>query len=444
MAILLIGSTGNGKSTLGNFLIDPSESHMFGENAAFQMARSNKPQTQVVSCKEFKRRGFILKVIDTPGLNENAAKDLEHMSSLIKFLNDPNLGGVRVCLLCIKFNSKLDAQYKATVAYYSRLLPSLFERNVLIVVTEFMTDDRTEKLRKKQGIDVESVKTNIAYEIRRSAQLGYTPPLFTINCLPTDKEECVYNMRVRDTILGYILSMSSISTTDLQVQKTDYLRQLDENEIGRIKGEISGYNNRLMECNKDASDVLTTLEELEEEIVDTEGAIANTKNELLVKDSTGLVVANSWSVNRESKTEKLLHEKFHVLSEWKIYNVRCWKNSRAEWCDVQETEYEVSGSLQGEYIRGLHASVTLETIKQIKFAKEIEELKKELEGLHQKLTDLKKEEVKYHQRHIKFQREMELLKTHIDEKKGAIEMLYVNTLSVADAMKRVDELRVLQ
>ena len=58
-------------------------------------------------------------VVDTPGLNESPVKDLVYMCSLVKALNDPKLPGVSACLLCVKFNSKIDAQYKGTVAYYS-------------------------------------------------------------------------------------------------------------------------------------------------------------------------------------------------------------------------------------------------------------------------------------------------------------------------------------
>ena len=42
MAILLIGSTGNGKSTLGNFLIDPDPK----KPEVFEVATDNKPFTQ--------------------------------------------------------------------------------------------------------------------------------------------------------------------------------------------------------------------------------------------------------------------------------------------------------------------------------------------------------------------------------------------------------------
>ena len=441
-ALLLIGSAGNGKSTLGNFLIDPSKSHMFGEKAKFSMARSNRPETQELSCEEFTHQGrYTFRVIDTPSLNDGAEKDLIHMCSLVKFLNDPNLKGVRACLLCVKFSSKIDAQYKTTVAYYSRLLPSLFEGNVLIIMTEFMTDDRAEKLRKMRGIDVELVKKNTADEIKDSARLTYNPPLFTVDCLPVDKDEREYSLKVRESVLDYILQLSDVRTANLRVEKTDYLKQLDAKEIGRLKGEITGYNKRLMEANGAATEVLTELEKLKLNILDVEGNIANTKNELAVKDSDDLTVANSWNVNRSFKILKTLHETFDIQSKWKIERVTMWKNSPAEWKDVKKEDYKVSGSLQGQWMRGLHASVTLETKKRTKYANEIAKMKEELEELEEKLKALQEEAKEYNQRHIDFQNEIALLNAYIEERKSAIEKLHINSMSVAETMKRVVELQ---
>ena len=47
MAVLLIGSTGNGKSTLGNFILNPEDKHMY-DDQTFITARSNLPETQKV------------------------------------------------------------------------------------------------------------------------------------------------------------------------------------------------------------------------------------------------------------------------------------------------------------------------------------------------------------------------------------------------------------
>ena len=444
MALLLIGSTGNGKSTLGNFLVDPNESHMFAEKTKFQMARSNRPETQDVFYEDFRRKDRTFRIIDTPGLNESPAKDLFHMTSLIMALNDPDLQGVSACLLCVKFNSKIDAQYQATVKYYSRLLPSLFEGNVLIIMTEFMTDDRAEKLRKMQRIDVERVKVNTANEIKETAELAYTPPLFAIDCLPMDKEERAHSLRVRSAILDYIQSLKPIKTTNLQVEKTYYLKELDDKQVKKMLGEITGYNKRLMEVNAAATKALTRIEYLEREILQIKGDIENTSSELRVKDSEELVVAKTWSISKMSKIFQALDEKFKISSPWKIDHVSMWKNVEADWIDVQKADYEVSGSLKGQYMRGLHASVTLETKKQRKYAKEIEDMKKILEELNQKLTTLRDDLRTAHQQHQQYQHELKLLEKYIDDRRDEIGKLSLNSMSTTEAMRRAAELREIK
>ena len=446
MALLLIGSTGNGKSTLGNFLVDPSESHMFGDKTKFQMALSNKPETRDVSYGDFRRKDRTFRVIDTPGLNESPAEDLFHMTSLIMTLNDPNLQGVSACLLCIKFNSKIDAQYQATVKYYSRLLPSLFEGNVLIIMTEFMTDDRAEKLRKMQRIDVERVMMNTANEIKESAELVYTPPLFAIDCLPMDREERNCSLKVRNTILDYIQSLKAIRTASLQVEKTDFLMRLDDKKVHEILGEITGYNKQLKEANEAATDALTKIEEHQREILELNGKIANTVTELAAKDSTDLVVANTWSLSRQSKKLVSLNEKFDISSNWKIDKVNMWTNvspQTADWKNVQESDYSVSGSLQGQYMYRLHASVTLQTRKQRKYASEIDSMNKKLTELNRELTSIQTKLQECYKQHEKYQKDIELLETYINQRRNKIENLRLCRMNTNEAMKRVDELRQL-
>ena len=263
MAILLIGSTGSGKSTLGNFLLNPD-----GEQV-FQMARDNKPQTQfvkpAVNNVSVKGAGRVdLTVIDTPGLNESAAKDLGHMIEIIKSLK--GFVHVRACIVVVKFNTKIDAQYKATVQYYSKLLPSLFAKNVTIVMTNYAIDSRSEAVRARQGIDVQQIKENTIKEIVACAGLGYDPFLFTIDCLPFDEEEKAINGQVREALLQYIYSHSPIKVTSLNVAKTEHIQRADNESIRKCDGEITGYNLRMQEAHLAAKEALKEYERKEAEV----------------------------------------------------------------------------------------------------------------------------------------------------------------------------------
>lgn len=117
ISILLVGSTGSGKSTcsLGNFLLDPSNEHIWRQKT-FQTSTANKSATKEIKYAYDRKRNPSLLVIDTPGLNESIEEDHSHMSQVAQTLKE--LKSITACVLCIKFDSKIGAQYKATIAYY--------------------------------------------------------------------------------------------------------------------------------------------------------------------------------------------------------------------------------------------------------------------------------------------------------------------------------------
>ena len=224
-----------GKSTLGNFLLDPDERHMF-ENQTFAAATNDRPTTQEVRAETRMvriegSRYETLTIIDTPGLNESGEKDSSHMIQIIDKLSE--FGKFRACILVIKFNAKIDTQYKATMEYYGQLLPGLFDKNVIIVMTDFATDDHSERMRQRQGIDVGKVKENTIMELRQcsNSQLTYTPQLFTIDCLPRDTE-METNLTVRTAIIDFIYqSLTPVSVKDRMVAITDYIKQKDAKKL---------------------------------------------------------------------------------------------------------------------------------------------------------------------------------------------------------------------
>ena len=222
--------------------------------------------------------------------------------------------------------------------------------------------------------------------------------------------------------------------------------RLDDKKVHEILGEITGYNKQLKEANEAATDVLTKIEEHQREILELNGKIANTVTELAVKDSTDLVVANTWSLSRQSKKLVSLNEKFDISSNWKIDKVNMWTNvspQTADWKNVQESEYSVSGSLQGQYMYRLHASVTLQTRKQRKYASEIDSMNKKLTELNRELTSIQTKLQECYKQHEKYQKDIELLETYIDQRRNKIENLRLCRMNTNEAMQRVDELRQL-
>ncbi len=442
--LLLIGSTGNGKSTLGNFLIDPTDAHIFSdEGQAFRTARDSNPETQssnVVQVDTMEGKPLI-RVIDTPGLNENATKDLQHMIDIVKTLN--GIDSVSACILCVKFESKIDAQYIATVAYYRKLLPRLFEAgNLVIVLTAFQTDARSEMERKRRRVDVDAVVANAQKVVRTICDLSYNPQVLLIDSMPMTDKERRESEENRRAILTFVRStMKPLRVCDLMVAKTDELKKRDAEHINLVDGEIRGYNTRLKEANSTAKVILSTIELQEKQISQVDRDINNLKAELKEKESSDLVVAEEWSLNQEWKLFEWQTASFKVRSSWPVLEYSTWDNGRLTWSELNVTQYGATGKVSGKFCRGLYANLTLKTSSELKFQVEIRELKEDKipeqcqcrEKLKENLDGLYAE----HKGKIE---EILLLQQYVRERNKTKEHLSRDPIPVQEALSRLQKL----
>ena len=87
--IMLVGATGHGKSRLGSFLVSPDDTMDAmdtGSKPAFKFSSQSQALTQDISCEQAVIDGTTFEIVDTPGLGENTAKDLEHILQAVHYL----------------------------------------------------------------------------------------------------------------------------------------------------------------------------------------------------------------------------------------------------------------------------------------------------------------------------------------------------------------------
>ncbi len=438
VAFLLIGSTGHGKSSLGNFLLNPAEEHIIhGNKQTFPTARTSKPETRKVKC--VRSMGGRLRIVDTPGLNESADGDLEHMIDVVRTLK--RLQYISACILCVRFESKIDAQYKATVTHYRNLLPMLFEGNVVIVAANFQTDPRSERLRKAQGVDVDEVIDRIQREVIESGRLTYHPQVFKIDSLPLDANERRVSEEARKAILDYINdTLIPVQVSDLSVAKTAALLQCDAEEICRLDGEITGYNMRLKQANQQAENVLSQIEEQEKEIAKVKNEVDHLKFDMESKDSEKPIISKQWSLEQGWKLFRTQRREFEVTSLWPIVEYTTWDNGHLVWKEVKQEEYVVRGVVEGAFNRGLYACVILWTTKRNKYAQYIVSLRKQVADKKETAAVLEKHLCEYKDHQQKYSKDIQLLERHINEINEKKARLSDKHMSLDEAASRLQAL----
>ena len=436
--VLLIGSTGMGKSTLGNYLLDPDENHMY-DNPAFAPGKGSKPMTQEVKVAskkvQIEGHGRVkLTIVDSPGLNESPSKDLSHMIDIIKKLNECR--EIKACIFVVKFNAKIDTQYKATIKYYSKLLYGLFERNVIIVMTEFKTDKDSKKQRQRQRINVEEVKCDTIDELCKcSNQIKYTPQPFMIDCLPMTSAEKDTSKKERAAILNYISQLQPIKMNTKMVAKTDYIKQKDDAEYQKLQGQIKQYNDILKEDYRHSEAALNDTRRKKKEIDDLENELSNLQEALLDKNTPEDVVAAHQSIN------VLQWPSFKIESPHKITSFATWTNGTYDFKKTVQTSQLIKGNVAGELMHGIYASVTVYTEKRIKYEDEIKDLKDKIGEKNNSLKKCKEAWKNFQKSHRDKKEEIKLLEKYIDERKAVAKRCRSDFMTIKDAVERLKKLK---
>ena len=173
MNLILVGSTGQGKSTLGNFLLKPELDHIWDENGqrrTFQVGEDRLSCTQ--HCAVSTSGDGSVTIMDTPGLNETHQKDLGYMINVVKSAHV--LGSVHAVILVMKTESRMDQTYKDTVLYYQQLFGAeTFAAHLVIVHPDFK--ESSKKYQDHPG-KIQKIMQQSAEDVQNLLKLKAAPP----------------------------------------------------------------------------------------------------------------------------------------------------------------------------------------------------------------------------------------------------------------------------
>jgi len=155
--VFLVGNTGSGKSTLGNFLCklgnDSVPSPFLTGDGAEPVTRDVSVQPWPIYERDGKSVKCTIMLHDTPGLNEGAAEDPSYMSSILSVLSKVEY--VSCVILCLP-DFRMDRYLLRTLRYYSELFEPVFKRgNVVILRTRFDPDEYEAASYRSGGLEEE-------------------------------------------------------------------------------------------------------------------------------------------------------------------------------------------------------------------------------------------------------------------------------------------------
>jgi hypothetical protein len=389
--VLLIGSTGNGKSSLGNFLFDPFDDETLYdyEKQYFKTSRDAKPHTNEtkVVWKNVVHHSFHhrnLTVIDTPGLND--VKDRKNMIYLKKMLQD--LEGIHACIVVVKFGGTIDKQYKETLKYYFKLLPDLFESNLIVVVSHYSQGAESTTRRKKLGIDEEVIKRDILDAVRTTTGLSADPTLFMIDYVPAQEDNV--SVSVRNEILDYVFNQEPI-IPQFKVAKLPSQMQEDKEEYDRLLQEATEQSRQMYSNNPTLQ---KELEVMDNATTDLKADRKQWKGKLDDLDTEELVDFDTWDTVQDWEVlEPIVSDSYHMnICPHMIRNV-IKKGDDERWKHEQRGPCILSGEVEAKRtFHGFRATVILQVYKREKYEKEIANYRKEIEKID---SDLNKKEMEH-------------------------------------------------
>jgi GTPase Era involved in 16S rRNA processing len=181
--ILLIGETGNGKSSLGNLI---------NNDNSFVVSNDFRSCTKETILKTARGDPSIA-VIDTPGLQDYSGTDKEHYDQMIRIIK--SVGKINMILIVLNYQQcRLTSSIQYMIKFLCNVFPTNFSHHVGIVFTHFNLQREIEEDMDERDNFTEKYVPEIMKIISETTRepLFRAPPVFFLdsrNNLPLAKKD---------------------------------------------------------------------------------------------------------------------------------------------------------------------------------------------------------------------------------------------------------------
>jgi len=386
-SILMLGLSQNGKSLLGNYLINgkPSVTPFSpgGKgNSMTKLIQKEETTFKYIEYSEDKevkvKYNFTIKIIDTPGLLDSEGKDFLNLREIVTELDGLKIGTV---ILAVNFERRFyDDSFIKYIGFYRTLFPNLFSSNFIIVFTN--VSHTAAKLNEYEflQLNLDSMLNNEAETICKILGLRKVSHQ-SLNSMPFDVDDVAHSTNVRNFLLMRAGMAEKNHVKFTRIPKLPKMITHCLNEIKSLEKQSQAYiqgltvaETKLGRVLKSKLDVLALINGFRNKLETSGKFITNHNTNDLELVHEEKFPSKSWGVGWQ--THDYYFEVDYIIRKSTIVTTNgCYHTNK----EGGVGHYSERGSVSSTWLRGLYGSVMVYAFRSDVFRSEIEVENKRIE-----------------------------------------------------------------